>query len=59
MKKAVLWSRSRKEPELLAGAGAGIPVSKFRLRLPALGQLQSFGSGSRSAKEVKKNLNSY
>ncbi len=35
---AVLWSRSRKEPELLAGAGAG--MSKFRLRLPALGQLE-------------------
>jgi hypothetical protein len=30
---AVLWSRSRKEPELLAGVGAGI--SKFRLWLPA------------------------
>jgi hypothetical protein len=39
---AVLWSRSRKEPELLAGAGAGI--SKFRLWLPALapGQLKYF-----------------
>jgi hypothetical protein len=36
---SVLWSRSRMEPELLAGAGAG--MSKFRLRLPALvpGQL--------------------
>ncbi len=28
-KKAVLWSRSRKEPELLAGAR----ISKFQLRL--------------------------
>jgi hypothetical protein len=32
-KKAVLWSRSHKEPELLAGAGAGAGMSKFRLRL--------------------------
>jgi hypothetical protein len=36
---AVLWSRNRshKEPDFLAGAGAG--MSKFRLRLPAPGQL--------------------
>jgi hypothetical protein len=31
-----LWSRSRKEPERLAGAVAGL--LKFRLRLPAPGQ---------------------
>ncbi len=30
---SVLWSRSRKEPELMAGAGAGAGMSKFRLRL--------------------------
>jgi hypothetical protein len=39
--KAVLWSRSRswsrKEPELLAGAG----ILKFRLRLPASAQGQT------------------
>ncbi len=37
---AVLWSRSRKEPELLAEAEAG--MSKFRHQLPALapGQLE-------------------
>jgi hypothetical protein len=39
---AVLWSRnwSRKEPELLTKAGAGAAMSKFRLRLPAPGQLK-------------------
>jgi hypothetical protein len=30
---AVLWSRSRKEPELLAGAEAGAGTLKLRLRL--------------------------
>ncbi len=44
----VLRSQSRKEPELLAGAGA--ETLKFRLRLPALGQLKYL---------VNKNKNSY
>jgi hypothetical protein len=41
---AVLWSRSRKEPELLAGAGDGAGISS---------------SGSGSAKVVNKNKNLY
>jgi hypothetical protein len=41
----VLWSRSRKEPKLFAGAGV---ITKFRLRLPALAS----GSGSRSGTEI-------
>jgi hypothetical protein len=38
--KTVLWSRSwsRKEPELLAGAGAGSGIPKFWLPAPAPGQ---------------------
>jgi hypothetical protein len=44
---SVLWSRSRKEPELLTGAGAGMSKFLLRLRLPAPGQV------------VKKTQNSY
>ncbi len=33
--EAVLWSQSRKELELLAWAGAGAELLKFRLWLPA------------------------
>ncbi len=29
----VLWSRSRKEPKLMAGAGTGAGTLKFRLRV--------------------------
>jgi hypothetical protein len=38
--QAVLWSRSRKEPKLLAEAraGAGAGILKFQLWLPAPGQ---------------------
>jgi hypothetical protein len=35
-----LWSWSRKEPKLLAGAGAGAGILKFRLRLLAPGQIK-------------------